>query len=220
MGIHIMPPLFELVIKPRPPLPLTYYPETGVADANGPRRIFVSETWADIHDTASGVSLWGNPYVIVQADDSTNKWRELGRGIICFNSAGRPSDIQSAKVRLYVSSRTNQFATATSMGLYLSTPTDPASIAIGDYNKAGSVLASGTHLALSAGAYDVPLGWVEFPLNAAGLAAIVDGVSKFGIRLAWDTTNSPPAWVSLKIGAVYCSGIGGGANKPQLVVNY
>jgi hypothetical protein len=217
MGIHLMPPLFKLIIEPEEhTITSTFYPVLNVADTNYLLIQQANQDWSYFHDATVAMykgTLGNRPTAMVQSGGTSGKWTGFYRGIFCYNVSGLGTK-KSAAVRLNVFSSLEQFGANGKANIYSADPANKAAIALADWRLVGSTPLCDTPLVLPCAN-----GWQEFPLNSAGLALVQNGVVAFSIRIVWDATNSPPAWQYNKQANISCYGLVD-ANKPELVVKH
>lgn len=196
MGIHIMPPLYELVIKKEygPPITVKFY-STYNASAKELRYStdWPGQAWSILHNALSATSAVALSFLwITTSADLLTNFRDLHRQIICFPSISLPSGaiISSARVvTRRMTSSSNAFNETPSINLYGATPANPSSIAVSDYDQCGTIAFSSAISHPITGA-----GWDEFILNALGIAYLQGGSSNFSVRISWDTNDTPPTW--------------------------
>jgi len=216
--------------RAQPPTTTTFYPDSdpeltccdGAAERWAP---WPGETWAQLH-TRPGT--WGTAEATTQSVSlnsglSTNIWRYLQRSFLLFDTSiiPPPATILDAKLRLYgyTKSDTDPWAQSAA-SIVPSSPAINTDITAPDYQNIANTLLSDTKILWSAWLLD---DWNEFPLNAAGLAAIAKGgITKLGVRLyPWDTLNVEPSWLSGDaVSIVWRSADHTPPVKPELIVTY
>ena len=176
-------------------------------------------TWAALREGAGSshsVTDGGGNGLWLGASTTTNRWSYLRRFPILFNTTTIPASaiITSATISIYGSGYSNNFSL--SVDCVTSNPASNTDLANGDFTSFGTTLLA-TSIALSAWNNS---NWNVFTLNATGIANITKaGISKFGLRLSADTTNTEPAWSSGVNG--YADFLfRGSAHPPTLTVTY
>jgi len=230
MGIHIMLPLYKMVIPP--PIIEPFYPEphpeiTSIDGSVSQRYVGPGEgvDWATIIAEAGNLPEGHLTSIYapnIKADSVTDRWLINAKGIFLFNTS-RLEDagtILSAIFSLYCWYKLDQFTIplAIDVNVYSSNPAENFNVVGADYATLGSIPFCDTPIAFDdwvVGAYN------DFVLNAAGLAAISKtGITKLGTRNAnYDVAGVEPNWESLKTAQIisWASERGDGY-KPKLVV--
>lgn len=159
-------------------------------------RNVANETWAAIRDAITGTSAsdsgFGCQVNLIAADaPNTNRWTGLSRGIFLSDTSALAGITPTAAVlHIYVDSL------ADDLGLSLDvvdvTPDSNTAIIVTDYAQFGTTLLGTISVSsLTPNAYNA------ITLNPTGLAAIAtSGITKLGLRLSADRTNTPPTWGS------------------------
>ncbi len=176
---------------------------------------------ASLRSQTTATTLYNPPFLFLQsANGSTTNFNNLTRCPVIFDTTTLPAGatITSAKIRLYVTSASDQM----SQSVNLTTVSCATTVAVGtaDYNlsRYGSTRLSSDKSVLSLGvnAYN------DFTLNSTGIANInAAGYSEFALRLSADIDNSAPTVIS-SLGeqtVVYFQGASY-TNKPILQVTY
>lgn len=134
------------------------------------------------------------------------------RGFLAFMGVtGMPSGIVSAKVRMLCSSRSFALGNPV-IDLVDGTPANPILLTADDYDQVGATVLCGSPPTITATGV-----WYEWPLNAAGLAKLINGNILFAFRMTWDTANAAPTWIgSGQSHAGFESWTGSG--NPELVI--
>lgn len=201
MGIHLMPPLFELVIKPPPApgAPYIFVPETygGANSCDGwIRKYYRRFTWAQIisgDGTEVCTSCDIEPLHII-ADSRTDLWLSLGRGYFLFDTSPLPDDcvIDTAELHIYVYDKYDSEVWKPNYNIYAANPASNNTLVLTDYCKIGSTPYS------DAIAYDdiATPSYNIWTLNSSGRAAIQKaGVTGFCLRNAcYDAAGISPTW--------------------------
>ncbi len=233
MGIHIMPPLYMVVMAaPRFGPPETHYfypdahPEVTSVDGHcwrdpGPPY----ETYDKLRiRPGTNAEDSGNIFAVrIFSDEEEDLWRSISRGILLYDTSGIPegASVTAAKLRLGVYTRSRianwpNFA----VGVVSSLPASNTDIVPADYGCLGTILRSDT-----ISPFDVEAGETfELTLNAKGLAQITPGgITKLGLReMGYDAADVCPPWVSLSDSNIwfFSADIGVDGSKPRLEVTY
>lgn len=206
MGIHIMPPLYKMVIVPPgpaygPPVTVKFYPDhhPELTSVDGwAMRADANITWADIHDGVGNYSgdddviLW----LYICSGTLANRWIYLRRTAILFDTSIIPAGslIDPATLNMLCGTKINTLGGSPSVGVYGSYPLSNTAIVNADYQRFNAVPLSDiipyADLTIEA--------WTVFTLNDAGKALIIPGgITKLGIREAtYDAADTPPPWSS------------------------
>ena len=204
---------------------VVFYPDAHPEDTSvdgWANRSGVIETWADIHgsagtessDTSDGASA------SIASYSTTDRYNSLGRPIILFDTSGIVADVTAAILRLYIDDKTRTAgwgALNPTFGIYASTPASNTAIVPADYGQLAATLLSDSI------AYNdiTENAWLTFTLNAAGLAAIVDGITKLAFRISYDALNSAPPWATnSQISIAFQCADNASDNRPELVITY
>lgn len=172
-----------------------YDPETSSVDGYVQRWVY-DQTWEQLHDGAGthGYDTADTLIVRIYSDRSTGLWLGLYRGIFTFDTSEIPpgSQIVSANVGLFGSSKYKTFAWKTAPAIYGSHPISDTAIEKADYGNLDDVILS------NAIDYDDmdPDDWNTFVLNPAGLAAVnPGGITRMAVRDSnYDAPNIVPPW--------------------------
>lgn len=204
---------------------LTVYPdadpETSTVDGIVGRES-VDEIFATIqggagnffNDTSTTVGLF------LRASTTIDQYDRLRRAILLFDTSTIPDAgvISAAVLSLDAQSRSNGLGTS-DMHLVSSNPASNTALADSDYANTGT-----TSFGSIAYAGFAPTGYKDITLNASGIAAIsLVGITKFGLRIAWDKDNSfTGVWSSAASNSyVYSNADETGTSvDPRLVVTY
>lgn len=195
---------------------ITVYP---VAGANSPVDGYIGKsagTYAGARDASSGdsVSVTATAMYIANAFFGGNY--NVRRAIMCFDTSaiGAGQTITSATFSIRGNGDKGS-ANGWSVDLVGATPAGTADLLLADFSQVGGTLFSDTEISLSSfssSAYN------DFPLNAAGLAAINSGgITVLAVRVSGDRLNEAANADSDYTGILSADN---GSNKPQLVVNY
>ncbi|MBA7468597.1 hypothetical protein ES707_03848 [subsurface metagenome] len=182
-------------------------------------------TWAELV-AGTGNSANSNfdylVFFLAYSSATTNRWRNLGRGILLFDTSAIPADavIISATLSIYGYYKNDDLSILPDVNVYSSAPASSIHLVIGDYDSLGSTPFCDTPITydnFKIGDYN------DFIFNAAGLAAIVKGgITKLGLRNAnYDVANVAPAWSTSHSAALYAySADKGGIYRPKLTITY
>lgn len=232
MGIHIMPPLYEMVIKKGygPAVTVKFYPTAGhtgvAADGEAERWILTNgETWANIHDGAgTGANDdTGGLGVAIVSGWNTNTWIRIVRCPLHFDTTLLPvvSKILSAQVIVAGANKLDQGNWQPDTALVESTDPTPGSVVAADYQNMdihplADIITYGNFV----------VGENYFPLHTHHLDLIIGGgVTKFALReYTHDCLNAPPTWSSHKtayLGYIAAdASLPGPIGSPYLKVTY
>jgi len=230
MGIHIMPPLYKMVIVPPEVVIVDIYPDAHPESVSVDGYVWhffgAGLSWADLV-AAEGAGSTDDATVIgcftFQGAIDENLWISLTRGIFLFYTSSLTGNakIISATLSLFGDSKLDELGAAPDVNIYSSAPLSNTLLWRGDYNSLGSTPFCDTPIAY--GDWDVA-GYNDFILNAAGIAAInKTGVTKLGTRnVNYDVAGIAPNWVSThKRSNVICVSAEGDADKrPKLTITY
>jgi len=208
----------------------TFYPAAG---ENSPVDGYVQRgDWEDHSEAFSTVrtsagTLSGdtdailNTWVSIACSTVSNEFRFIRRGIILFDTSALSGEqVDSAILSTYCYNK-GVANGAPSLDIVSSNPASNSSLANSDYdyNDFGTtVFATKTISSIGTSGYN------NFSLNSSGKLNIsTTGISKFGMRINWDTTGSfGGSWTSN--GQFYYSGYAadetGTAKDPKLVVQH
>jgi hypothetical protein len=128
-------------------------------------------------------------------DSGADTWTNMTRGITLFNDPEISADdvITSATMEIALNNVNND--TTASFCLVQSTPASNTALVAADYAQVGTTQQA-ADLAIAGLTADDST-YNAFTLNSTGIASIdIDGVTKFGHRLANDRANSAPTWVA------------------------
>jgi hypothetical protein len=169
-------------------------------------------SWAAIV-AAAGNYLYGDSegygITTITCGTDRDKFYELSRGLAIFPlSAISGKTIISAKIRLLGNYKADDLNAKPSTNIYSASPASHTELVASDYSKVGS-----TPLSTAAAYDDWPLfDWVEFELNADGLALLTGDYACFAMRNAnYDVAGVESPWVQEQHCYV-------GWDTPQLVV--
>ena len=159
-------------------------------------------TWSDVRDGTGTGSDDSNSTLqasVEAGDPDSDTWRAIFRGILLFDtsSIGSGATIDSATLYLNLQTTTNDFGGG--LDVVGSTPGSNTLLTSTDYGQVGTTqYATRVNISsLTTGAYN------SFALNATGLANIdPTGITKLGLRISWDTDDSPPTWIDLGLDLV------------------
>jgi hypothetical protein len=188
-----------------------------------------ADTWSNKYTNTNGYANYTDAvaYSGVTRGDTTNQYYQIARGIIQFDTSAIPDDatIVSARVYLQGNKYTGNSPTFDSnFNLSTTTPSSNTTLTSSDYNisKHGSTILSTSipYASWSTSTYN------QYPLNAAGLAAInKTGHTALSLRALIDIENNPPAspggpensYYTLEM---YTSETSGTSQDPYIEVTY
>lgn len=184
--------------------------------------------WSTIRDASSGTDTGYSGATIglrLRADSNTDKWDYLGRAMVLFDTSGLPDgdSISAATFGLVGSSgdppNTNF---SSSIGLVTSSPASNSELVDADYDEFGTTLQATSINVTSIVANDSS--YNDWTLNSTGRDNIsLTGITKFGIRVSQDITDSEPSWSSGHKTEAFFHGrneSAGGEIRPRLVVTH
>lgn len=228
MGIHIMPPLFKIVM-PEVKTAIFYpdaHPESTTVDG------FVAHetvgSWAEVQggdgdyhiDTGTGLE------VTIRASSQRNKWYMLRRSIILFDISSLGAiEVRKATISLYGNDKNDTLGISPTINIFESNPASNTDLVNADYTTLGDtpLAAAISYSAFSTTSYN------DFTLNAASRALIQvaskgDGIVKLGVREAsYDAPNNAPGWHDLTNPIAtfeFWSADKGGDYRPKLTLEY
>jgi hypothetical protein len=202
---------------------LTVYPDPnpGVTSKDGDvSRQSVDESWASITSGAATVATDDASIMDVasfQASATTNQWSKLYRAVLLFDASLLLASPISATLSLFGGSKGDGLGSAPDINVYSTNPSSNTVVETGDFTTFGSTpFASAIEYAnWTDGAYNALI------FNASGLAAIVDGICKFGTRNAnYDVAGVQPPWASGLVSEIdaFPSDQSGISQDPKLVI--
>lgn len=182
-------------------------------------------TWADMIIAAGteGNAHFDRIYILIKAASGVDTWMQLGRGILLFDTSALPDNasIQSAVLSLYGCAKIDQLGITPNLNIYSCLPNSNTDIIAGDFDTLGFIPYCDTPISYAAWSL---VGYNDFILNAAGLAAISKtGITKLGTRNAnYDVAGvAPPNWANQQSSYLYCyTADKGGGYRPKLVITY
>lgn len=203
----------------------TFYPSLdGRLDYSDPSGV----AWATIRDASSGTDTGTAGATIglrMRADGNTNEWDYMGRAMVLFDTSGLPDgdSITAATFGLVGSSGdTPSTSFGSSIGLITSSPASNTALVDADYDNFGTTLQATSINISSIVANDST--YNDWTLNSTGRDYIsLDGITKFGIRVSQDITDSEPSWSAGAKSEVFFHGrneSAGGEIRPRLVVTH
>ena len=201
----------------------TFYPDAGTVGTTvdgHASRTGVVENWATLRGGAgTGVSNSTLPlYAYLLSHTTSGQYQQLARSIFLFDTSTIGTDtIVSTTLSLYSTEVIDSFNSAGALAIVESTPASNNVLVAGDFTNVGSTLQASTIL-ISAMTVNTYSTWT---LNATGLSNISKtGITKFGLRLEADRSNTEPTWVSnVYQGISWASADNAGtASDPKLVV--
>lgn len=232
MGIHIMPPLYKMVIAP--PVPAygpeethSFYPdahpEVSSVDGRTQHWTGAGQTWASIRGGVGSYAIDTETTIIVRIDAwDDNDWIRIYRDPILFDTTSIPSGAK--KISAYLRLNVRNFGVYSSwvptmcFNVFTSNPASNTALVGPDYSTFGE-----TPLSTPKYRGDLVAGFNYWAFNAAGLAAIVPaGITKLGMReQGHDVANIAPPWVHGITGFLeFAAADWVGALGPMLSVTY
>lgn len=179
-----------------------------------------SSTFSGIRDgsgTSASDSDTSAKAVLLSATTSTDKYSQMNRGVLTFDTSSIPdsASISSATLRVYVNSKSETIGSQ-SMGVVAGMSASNTALASNDYSNQG----------LTRYASDITLAALTttanntYTLNSTGISGInKNGITKLSLRLSSDIDNSAPTWVSGGEASVNID-FAEGSNPPLLTVTY
>ena len=206
----------------------TFYPAAGAnSPVDGAIRYnnYSNATWATIRGSTDygpngdlQVSATNEDIAnLYSSSDYAKPWYRMVRSFFLFDTSALSSaaTITSATFSFYATAKTDNFNQGIS--LIGSTPASNNNLVSGDFDQIGTTqYASDLDItSISTSAYNA------MSLNATGIAAVsLTGITKFGVRLSGDRSNTEPSWVSTTGVAVAAYFADNSTNKPKLVVEH
>lgn len=227
MGIHLMPPLYKLVIAPKKGT-VILVPDVTTVDGyvyrNGN-----DEFWDDKHDGIGTQSYDTSDSMLVGwARWLPTRYSALGRAITLFDAFSGANPIPALATILSAALRIYGFQKSLFAGLdinvYKPSPASNTALVPGDYNLAlwGTTPLSDT---ISNADFN-DAGWNSFVLNAAGRSIVKaavdgDGIIKLGFRCAADALDVAPGGLGYSnFFLQFYTAEEGVGFKPELEVKY
>lgn len=171
----------------------------------------------------SGVT---NGLVSIQADAATNKWQQITRVIMLFDTSTLPDDCTITRAYLSLYSRgplnnVDYLSILPDLNIYSANPASNTALVAGDYDSLGTIPYCNLATPFNVWLAD---GYIDLEFNAVGIAAISKtGITKLGARNAnYDAINNAPTWSAGQDQSqisFYAADKGDGY-KPALVVVY
>jgi len=208
--------IFEFRFPPPPPTPPPPLVRTFYAELDNRTLYKEALTWAPAHDAPTGTVManYDSPnYALFAGSYLAGGWHNIWRSVLRFNTLGLPEHLvaSSAILSLWVfySSGT------TGKKIYVTKGIQQSPVVPADYGAQLGVTEPYAELK------PVPWGgYVDFPLNAAGLASINPaGDTKFCVRGEVDLLDENPSAVYNQY-AWYHSAQKGDPYKPRLTITY
>lgn len=147
---------------------------------------------------------------------TTNVWDSLSRNPILFDTSAIPDadTISAATVGVRFNAKADVFSQ--SISIVVCAPASNIDLVAGDYATFTMTQQNTTDITITALSTTL---YNDFGLSATGIASISKtGVTKFGVVLSGDRTNTEPTW-SISTAAtanMLCAEIAGGTDKPRL----
>lgn len=206
----------------------TFYPDANPETTSVDGYVRVTgkdESWAAIIAEATGTAAndglaSSTSFLRIFSTATTNHWNTVTRSIFLFDTSPIGTDTVSAAVFSFAAStKSDTLGANPSANVYASAPASNTTLATGDFATFGSTAFCDTPLALSSVSTS---GYNDFTLNATGRAAVVNGITKLGLRWVEDVSGSAPAWASLAASDItgYFADQTGTTSDPKLVVTH
>jgi len=207
---------------------MTFYPDAGnpgTTSVDG-RVYFVAGTPASFtsirNNAGTGLSATASNEIFAHLDgrNGTTNWQRLDRGILNFDTSALPNDatITSAVLSIYSQGGEDYFSQ--SLGIVKNNKVFDNQIVNSSYNIVNwdMTLQSDT---MTVANWLASTAYKDFTFNATGISNISKtGVSKFGLVLSADYSNTDPGTHTANETYVVGASADGGSNIPKLVVNY
>jgi len=165
---------------------------------------------------------WWNGITITGGADE-DRWSELYRGIILFDTSSIPNDaeILNATLSLNGESKQDYLNITPNINIYSANPASNTGLTGTDFNTFGSNAFCDTPISYASWSGSE---WNDFVLNSAGIAAISKtGITKIGVRnVNYDVDAVAPAWSSgfPQSGLYFSSADNGIDTAPRLIVTW
>lgn len=199
------------------------HPESTSVDGSVRRKNASGESWSTIV-AGNGTSAVDNSSlsIYIVADAATDKWEELWRAILVFDTSEieANSTIISSTLSVYVSNKSDTLGATPDINVYTITGTPTTSLTASDYQTFTSTACSNAigYNNISTGSF------IKFVLNSNGLAAVGKGdLTRFGLRNAnYDAADSSPTWKSGSKSSLIgiASSDSGTEYRPKLTVTF
>jgi hypothetical protein len=158
-----------------------------------------NSTWDSLHDgvgTNHGDVETENSWQSIRSESTTDEWDSLRRLVFLFDTSILRGAVLSATMSVYGGNVSNNFSGSNNnIGLFSSSPASNSDLVNGDFDLAnwGDTMLAGDWLT----AGSTGSAYRNFSLTGAGIALVnTNGVSKFGLRLEGDASDTPPTWAS------------------------
>ncbi len=202
----------------------TFYPDAGdpgLTSVDGyVQRVSDCSTWSNVRD-GGGTAAYaaGTSFSVgLNAAYCSGTWYIMSRAITLFNTSaiGSTSTITSATYSLWNLTKRDELTPSGAMSVVTTNPASNTTLAASDYLQTGDILQAPiiTLANITTNAYN------DFALNSTGLSNISKtGVTKFGMRLDADRTNTEPTYCNCNSDASFSSADTIGTTQdPKLVV--
>jgi len=192
-------------------------------------------SWSELHDESGGGTpmsgAWADQpelYIGYQEDYISNKWTQLYRSMILFDTSALPdnANISSAVISIYGKEILNDVGNSIGSCIYSANPASNTDLSTADFDQYGTTELANT---IAVGDFN-DSAYNDHTLNASGIAAISKtGVSKFGWREStYDAPDNTPPWQGNNCGTypcydrfrAYSADETGTSKDPKLVVTY
>lgn len=184
----------------------TFYPDPNVETSSVDgyvSRDGIDETFSTIRDADNATSAFPDATigrVLIRSSTTTNQYQQLRRYFCLFDTQaiGSTSTINSATFQAAATVKDDDLGGSGAISFIDTNPASNTDIVVGDYT-------TGVEMGTAQQAADVTIANITadsstyntWTLNATGEGNISKaGVSKFGLRVARDRTDSEPTWAS------------------------
>jgi hypothetical protein len=167
-----------------------------------------NSTWAALRDATdgSGVNIDAHDYesqVGVTSGTSTDRWNNIYRAYYGFDTSAMGAGAIASEILFSICAgdgKGNTFSAGSNIDLVGYAGADPGTTA--DFDQFGTTVFDTKAYADYSEATSTTRN--QWTCNASGLANIVPtGITYYALRMAWDTSNTPPTWESNKACRIY-----------------
>ncbi|GEM_PF-1254707 len=202
----------------------TFYPDAGDPGSTSVdgyvQRVSDCSSWSNVRDGAGTAAYAaGTSFSVgLNAAYCSGTWYIMSRAITLFNTSaiGSTSTITSATYSLWNLTKRDELTPSGAMSVVTTNPASNTTLAASDYSQTGDILQAPiiTLANITTDAYN------DFALNSTGLSNISKtGITKFGMRLDADRTNTEPTYCNCNSDASFSSADTTGTTQdPKLVV--
>ncbi len=226
MGIHLMPPLYKVVMPP--PTGVVFTPGASAIDGYvgcetvGIWSVVRNAVGDDHSDT--GAYLYTKFRNVLQTG-GIKRWYRLQRIIILFLLTGIPSHAEIMEVTLsgYGRDKEDQLSCNPTLNVFTSAPASNTALANTDYSTLEETPLCNSPITYAAFKVE---DWNDFFLNLEGRSLVTealhgDGIVKLGLREAsYDAPNIEPPWVNDMFLSAFTLYSSRSAHPPKLTVKY